>query len=81
MKTLMLSFIVIAFAFTSVANNTSNVPESPSCSCKQVKKEGCRQNACTYTFDCKMDDGSTKKVTVASSNDNQAKQLAELECE
>lgn len=51
------------------------------CTCKQIKKEntGGAGNY-KYTFECKR--GNVKKtIEITSANDNEAKRLAELECE
>jgi len=51
------------------------------CNCIQKKKEHLGSGNYKYTFECQMDDGSSKRITVTSGNDSEAEQLAELECE
>jgi hypothetical protein len=51
------------------------------CSCIAKRKERLGGGNYRYTFDCKMNDGSNKIITVVSRDDNQAKQLAKLKCE
>lgn len=47
-----------------------------------VKKEpGGTPGNFTYTYECTCQDNSKKKVKVACANDNEAKQLAQLECD
>ncbi|OMP30062.1 hypothetical protein [Mangrovimonas sp. DI 80] len=52
------------------------------CNCKQKSKEpaGGTGNF-NYVFICTKDDGSEKEIKVTAGNDNEAKQLAELDCD
>lgn len=50
------------------------------CTCVQTEKKHLGSGNFEYTFECTKPDGTKKKVKVTSGNDNQAKQLAELEC-
>ena len=52
------------------------------CTCKQKsKKPAGSPGNFNYVFTCTTDDGTTKEVKITSGNDNEAKQLAELECD
>jgi hypothetical protein len=48
------------------------------CDCKLLKKEHLGSGNFNWTFKCKR---SNKSVTVTSGNENEARQLAELECD
>lgn len=52
------------------------------CICKQKsKKPAGTPGNFNYVFTCTKDDGTTKEIKVTAGNDNEAKQLAELECD
>jgi hypothetical protein len=51
------------------------------CTCIQKDKKHLGSGNFEYTFECTKTDGTKKTIKVTSGNDNQAKQLAELECE
>lgn len=52
------------------------------CNCKQKsKKPAGTPGNFNYVFTCTKDDGSTVEIKITAGNDNEAKQLAELECE
>lgn len=51
------------------------------CTCKQKsKKPAGTPGNFNYVFTCTKDDGTKTEIKVTSGNDNEAKQLAELEC-
>ncbi len=52
------------------------------CTCKQKDKlQNPRLGYFDYVFECRKDNGRPKFITVTSTNDSQAKQLAEQKCE
>ncbi len=51
------------------------------CTCVQKDKKHLGSGNYEYTFECTKPDGSKTTVKVTTGNDNQAKQLAELECD
>lgn len=52
------------------------------CTCKQKsKKPAGSPGNFNYVFTCTKDDGTKTEIKVTSGNDNEAKQLAELECQ
>jgi hypothetical protein len=52
------------------------------CTCKQKsKKPAGTPGNYNYVFSCTKDDGTKIEIKVTAANDNEAKQLAELECE
>lgn len=50
------------------------------CNCIQKSKKHLGSGNFEYTFECTKSNGEKKPIKVTAGNDNEAKQLAELEC-